>query len=178
MEAIQLERCKQMLKDKQRKIKGEGDESGTISSWQTSKVKPKKAQGLNFDFLPHDDLATEVTMVIEPDDPEPLQFAVENGIMPIICCYMPSSVAVQQAPDYQASSVQAYSNMNSTSTSSPSTNTYGSSSYGYGYSGQTTPYGTGSTQFTKDTTAEFSLPPVDDEDDFEVEDEEIDPDNI
>lgn len=160
MEDIQLECCKKMLKNKQRK-KGQGDESGTVSSWQTSKMKPKKAQGLNFDFLPHDDLATEVTMVIEPDEPEPLQFAVENGIMPIICCYMPSSVAVQQAPDYQAS-VQAYSN---NSNSSPSTNSYGSSSSpSYGYSGQTS-YATGSTQFTKDTTnEEFSLPPLDDED--------------
>lgn len=83
MEEIQLECCKKLLREK-----GERDSEQYYP-------KKKKQQGLNFDFLPHDDLATEVTMIIEPDEPEPLQYAVENGVMPIICCYMPSSIAVQ-----------------------------------------------------------------------------------
>lgn len=82
--------------------------------------KLQNPQGLNFDFLPHDDLATEVTMTIEPDEPEPLHYAIENGIMPIICCYMPSSLAV--------------SGQGSTTTSmtgsSPSSGYYGSGSGG------------------------------------------------
>ncbi|ODN06326.1 Nucleolar and coiled-body phosphoprotein 1 [Orchesella cincta] len=98
----------------------------SVTKRTTERQRLKKPQGLNFDFLPHDDLATEVTMTIEPDDPEPLQYAVENGIMPIICCYMPTSLAVNQQQPSNNPSFAGYPQ---------SSNTYGYGSNSKGSSG-------------------------------------------
>ncbi|CAL8104085.1 unnamed protein product [Orchesella dallaii] len=139
----------------------------SVTKNTTVRRKLKKPQGLNFDFLPHDDLATEVTMTIEPDEPEPLQYAVENGIMPIICCYMPTSLAVnQQQPTSSHPSIAGYpqSSYNSNSKygngSSSKSKTHagsgesypqsGGGSIGYGYGGAPGPgvgkaFGEGST---------------------------------
>lgn len=79
--------------------KGQGDTRCKDS--QAKKIcKPKtpkfvkKNQGLNFDFLPHDNCCTEVELIIEPDEPDPLECAINNGIMPIVCCYMPPCLSL------------------------------------------------------------------------------------
>jgi len=56
-------------------------------------VRPKE-KGLCFEFNPHDHFSTEFEITIDPEEePDPLAYAVERGIMPIVSCLQgPSTV--------------------------------------------------------------------------------------
>ncbi|CAG7727193.1 unnamed protein product [Allacma fusca] len=53
----------------------------------------KSHEGLGFCFNPDSAMATEFSITIDPEEPDPLEYALNNGIIPIICGYMPPSAA-------------------------------------------------------------------------------------
>lgn len=67
-------------------------------------VKPNKKvcnDGLDFEFRPHSACGMDVTITIEPEEPDPIEFALDNGISPIVCCMMPPCLMVAP-PNYQS----------------------------------------------------------------------------
>ena len=84
-------------------------------------------EGLDFVFNPDDDMATEITVTVEPDEPDMLEYALDNGIMPVVCGYLPPHI------DPTACGTHPGINNNTEGRNSRgSFSGYGSSGYGYG----------------------------------------------
>jgi hypothetical protein len=115
-----------------------------------SKAKDSKShEGLGFCFNPDSAMATEFTITIDPEEPDPLEYALDNGILPIICGYMPPSAA-PCIPQFPQKDIISSSSKASSAAGSPSQYGAGStvsSSYPYQASSFTHHYPTQSNYY-------------------------------